>query len=156
MTAAECRELLEGQRVCVVSLVDAGEPYAVPVFYGLDGDALVLGLSEGRKTRALDRDPRVCVTVTEVRPDGFWRSVQVRGVVRWLTSEMDRVAAIEALVAHNRRLRTPAVGASAASGAAATAGAAHRAVAPGRLGRVERGEVTGRARAGMAGTMETE
>jgi len=135
MDDAECREVLESQRVCVVSLVDGDEPYAVPVFYGLDTNALVLGLSEGRKTRAMDRNPHVCVTIVETRADGFWRSVQVSGVARSLTSDSDRAAAIEVLKAHNRRL-----------GHAAPAASEHRPVAPGRLVRVDATHVTGRAR----------
>lgn len=136
MDSGECRALLEGQRVCVVSLVDVEEPYAVPVFYGLDGDAIVLGLSEGRKTRVMDRNARVCVTVTQVEPDGSWRSVQVRGEARTLTSDTERAAAVEALKAHNRRLgHTP------------PAGSMHRPVAPGRLVRIEHAQTSGRARA---------
>lgn len=146
MTATECRALLESQRVCVLSLIDEDEPYAVPLFYGLDGEALVLGLSEGRKTRALDRNPRVCVTITEVRSDGFWQSAQVRGVIRWLASEADREAAIGALMAHNRRLGHVAAGAARDdAGSRGSEGVVHRAVMPGRLARLE-GEVTGRAR----------
>jgi nitroimidazol reductase NimA-like FMN-containing flavoprotein (pyridoxamine 5'-phosphate oxidase superfamily) len=133
---AECRALLESQRVCVMSLVDGDEPYAVPVFYGLDSEALILGLSEGRKTHVLDKNPRVCVTVFEVRADGFWRSAQVRGLARVLSSDEERAGAIEVLKQHNRRL-----------GHAPPSGVTHRPVAPGRLVRVEAAEISGRARA---------
>lgn len=135
MSDAECRSLLETQRVCVVSLVDGDEPYAVPVFYGLGPDTLVLGLSEGRKTRALDRNPRVCITVADLEAGGFWRSVQVKGVARTLTSDAEREQAIETLKTHNRRL-----------GYTPPGGAVHRPVAPGRLISVELTELSGRAR----------
>ncbi|HJQ19139.1 MAG TPA: pyridoxamine 5'-phosphate oxidase family protein [Gemmatimonadaceae bacterium] len=136
MSGAECRALLESQRVCVVSLVDGEEPYGVPVFYGLGADVLVFGLSEGRKTRVLDGNARVCVTIVDVQPDGMWRSVQVQGRAESLTSDADRAAAIETLKAHNRRL-----------GHAPPSGGGHRPVAPGRLVRVATTSVSGRARA---------
>ena len=101
----ECRAVLERQRLCVVSVVDGAEPYAVPVFYGFDGATLYLGTSEGRKTRALDANSRVYIVVTEVGPGDSWRSVSVAGRARTLTESGDRQRAIEVLVAHNRRLR---------------------------------------------------
>ena len=102
---AECRAVLDRQRLCVVSVVDGAEPYAVPVFYGFDGATLYLGTSEGRKTRALDVNPSVYIVVTEVGPGDSWRSVAVAGRAHTLTEPVDRQRAIDVLVAHNRRLR---------------------------------------------------
>ena len=102
---ADCRALLERQRLCVVSLVDGEEPYAVPVFYGFDGEALYLGVAEGRKTRVLDANPRVHILVTEVGPGDAWRSVAVAGVARSLMDPTERQHAIDVLVSHNRRVR---------------------------------------------------
>ena len=113
MSEAECRDVLERQRLCVVSVVDGAEPYAVPVFYGFDGAALYLGTSEGRKTRALDANSRVYVLVTEVGPGDAWRSVAIAGRARTLTTETDRQRAIEVLIAHNRRVRASTGAASA-------------------------------------------
>lgn len=101
---AQCREVLARQRLCILSAVDGGEPYAVPVYYGFDGDSLYLGVAEGRKTRALDANPRVYVVVTEVGPGDAWRSVAVAGVARTLVDD-ERQRAIEVLIAHNRRFR---------------------------------------------------
>lgn len=102
MTEDQCWALLRSQRLCVLSLVDGKDPYAVPVFYGLDGTSVVLGISEGRKTRVLDSNPNVCITVTEVRDDGFWQSAQVVGLAATVTEEVMRSQAIQALMAHNR------------------------------------------------------
>jgi nitroimidazol reductase NimA-like FMN-containing flavoprotein (pyridoxamine 5'-phosphate oxidase superfamily) len=101
----ECRAVLERQRMCVVSMVDGDEPYAVPVFYGFDGETLYLGVAEGRKTHALDANPRVYVVVTEVGPGDAWKSVAVAGRARTLTEPEERQRAIDVLVAHNRRVR---------------------------------------------------
>ena len=105
LSGAECRAMLERQRLCVVSVVDNGEPYAVPVFYGFDGQTLYLGVAEGRKTRALDVSARVYIVVTEVGPGDAWRSVAIAGRARTLVDAAERQAAIDVLVAHNRRVR---------------------------------------------------
>ena len=106
LSDVECRAVLERQRLCVVSVVDDGEPYAVPVFYGFDGQTLFLGVAEGRKTRALDVSARVYIVVTEVGPGDAWRSVAIAGRARTLVDAAERQAAIDVLVAHNRRVRS--------------------------------------------------
>jgi len=105
LSDTECRAVLERQRLCVVSVVDDGEPYAVPVFYGFDGRTLFLGVAEGRKTRALDVSARVYIVVTEVGPGDAWRSVAIAGRARTLTDGAERQAAVDVLVEHNRRVR---------------------------------------------------
>jgi uncharacterized protein len=106
LSDAECRAVLERQRLCVVSVVDDGEPYAVPVFYGFDGHTLFLGVAEGRKKRALDVSAAVYIVVTEVGPGDAWRSVAIAGRARTLVDAAERQAAIDVLVAHNRRVRS--------------------------------------------------
>jgi len=106
LSDVECRAVLERQRLCVVSVVDDGEPYAVPVFYGFDGQTLFLGVAEGRKTRALDVSAAVYIVVTEVGPGDAWRSVAIAGRARTLVDAAERQAAIDVLVAHNRRVRS--------------------------------------------------
>jgi nitroimidazol reductase NimA-like FMN-containing flavoprotein (pyridoxamine 5'-phosphate oxidase superfamily) len=135
LSDAQCREILARQRMCVISVVDGATPYAVPVFYGFDGDDLYLGVAEGRKTRALDGNARVYILVTEVGPGDAWRSVAVAGVARSLLDNEERQAAIEVLVAHNRRVR-------ASNGEQP---AAPRRRTGGRLLRIEHGVITGRA-----------
>jgi nitroimidazol reductase NimA-like FMN-containing flavoprotein (pyridoxamine 5'-phosphate oxidase superfamily) len=105
LTDAECRAVLERQRLCIVSVIDGDEPYAVPVFYGFDGETLFLGTSEGRKTRAIDANSRVYVLVTEVGPGYAWRSVGIAGYARTLTTDGERQHAVDVLMAHNRRVR---------------------------------------------------
>ena len=91
--------------MCVLSVVDGAEPYAVPVFYGFDGEDMYLGIAEGRKTRALDANPRVYIVVTEVGPGDAWRSVAIAGCARMLTEHTERQRGIDVLIAHNRRFR---------------------------------------------------
>ena len=134
LSDAECRAVLERQRLCVVSVVDDGEPYAVPVFYGFDGQTLFLGVAEGRKTRALDVSGRVYIVVTEVGPGDAWRSVAIAGRARTLVDAAERQAAIDVLVAHNRRVR-----------AASLEGTPPPRRTGGRVLRIEDAVVTGRA-----------
>jgi uncharacterized protein len=132
MSDAECRALLDRQRMCTLSLVDGVAPYAVPVFYGFDGEDLYLGVAEGRKTRALDANPRVYVVVTEVGPANAWRSVAIAGCARTLIDSDARQRAIDVLIEHNRRFKAP------------DAPPAPRRVSGGRLLRVDGSVMTGR------------
>ena len=62
----EARKILRIGEHCVVATVDAdGHPYATPLSYVLDGDALLIhtGIAGGQKTEDWKRDPRACVTV---------------------------------------------------------------------------------------------
>jgi nitroimidazol reductase NimA-like FMN-containing flavoprotein (pyridoxamine 5'-phosphate oxidase superfamily) len=135
---AECRALLHRQRLCVVSVVDGEQPYAVPVFYGFDGDTIYLGVMEGRKTRALDANARVCIVVTEVAPDDTWRSVIIEGVARALTDPAEREAAARVLTAHNRRV------AGASMSADDRGEPSRRRHTGGRILRIEQGRTSGR------------
>lgn len=139
----ECRDVLAKQRLCVVAMVDGEEPYAVPVYYGFDGETMYLGVAEGRKTEVLDRNPRVCVTVSEPGARDSWRSVLVVGVARTLTDANERARAIEVMMQHNRRddRATPATAPTPA--ASSTAAARH---GRGRMLVIERATITGRAR----------
>jgi uncharacterized protein len=133
---AECREVLRRQRLCVISLVDAGAPYAVPLYYGFDGESLYLGVSEGRKTRVLDADPLVYLTVIEAGEGDRWRSVAVFGRAATVSDPEERARAIDVLIAHNRRPERPASGGE-------TAPPRRRG---GRIIRILDPEITGRAR----------
>jgi nitroimidazol reductase NimA-like FMN-containing flavoprotein (pyridoxamine 5'-phosphate oxidase superfamily) len=138
----ECRLVLARQRLCTMSLVDDAEPYAVPVFYGFDGATLHIGLAEGRKTRVLDANPRVCITVTEVGPGDAWVSVQVTGTVEWIDGDA-RAASVRVLMEHNRRVREVA---AASAGTAPAPPSPPRRHGGGRILRVVDPQVTGRAR----------
>lgn len=103
----ECREVLLRQRLCVLATTDGEQPYAIPMFYGYDGEELYLGVSEGKKSRVLDTNPLLCITVTEVGPGDRWCSVQLIGRAAWVTEAEHRTRAIGVLMAHNRKFRTP-------------------------------------------------
>ena len=135
-----CLELLERHRLCTLSVVDGKEPYAVPLFYGFDGATLYLGLAEGRKTRILDSNPRVCVTVVETGPGDAWASVQLTGTAEFLDAS-DREEGIRVLMEHNRRYRALAEPAGAPAAAAPP-----RRHGGGRVARIRHPRISGRMR----------
>ena len=62
--------LTEGTRNAVVATIRAeGRPHAVPVWYVMDGDDVLIGTNEGTvKGQNLSRDPRVTVVVEDPAP----------------------------------------------------------------------------------------
>lgn len=139
--AEECMALLRavGWGVLAVAEVGAGRreratPVAVPVAYALGDDTVYLAMGAGRKLRALERNPRLCLTVVQVEGLDRWRSVLVVGTARWITGDAERGAAIAAFVAQRR----------ATSDALTTRDA--RRLASARLVRVEVNELRGAAR----------
>jgi nitroimidazol reductase NimA-like FMN-containing flavoprotein (pyridoxamine 5'-phosphate oxidase superfamily) len=140
---AECRAVLLAHRLGILAAVDGDEPYAIPMFYGWDGESLWLGISEGRKTRILDRNPRASITVTEVLEDESWRSVIVTGRVEWVTEAEDRKRGVQALMEHNRRFARQAPPAQPAAAGGATAPRRH---SGGRIMRLADASIAGRAK----------
>lgn len=88
---------------------DEGQPYAVPIGYGFDGTCIYFGTGPGRKLRALERNPRVCLTVIEVLSLEAWVSVIITGRVEWLEGMVERALATGALVAQRRPGRRPGI-----------------------------------------------
>jgi nitroimidazol reductase NimA-like FMN-containing flavoprotein (pyridoxamine 5'-phosphate oxidase superfamily) len=139
---AECHAVLVEERLCTMAVVDGDEPYAVPLFYGFDGARVFLGISEGRKTRVLDANPRVCLSVTQLGTGDAWRSVQIRGRVASVTDAAERARGVQVLMAHNRR---PERAAAAANDSASGEPAKPR-HSGGRILVVEDAVITGRAK----------
>lgn len=138
-----CRAILARNRLCTMSIVDGDVPYAVPLFYGFDGATLHLGLSEGRKTRALDANPRVCFVVTELGDGDAWASVQITGTIEWMDGS-GREESLRVLMEHNRRIRTST--GTVAARSPDPSPAPPRRHGTGRLLRVVNPSITGRAR----------
>ncbi len=64
----------------VATVLPGGAPHSVPVWIGVDGERLYFFTQEGtRKARNLERDPRVAISVTDLRRP--YAMAQVRGRV---------------------------------------------------------------------------
>jgi nitroimidazol reductase NimA-like FMN-containing flavoprotein (pyridoxamine 5'-phosphate oxidase superfamily) len=146
LTPAECGELLSRNRLCVLALTEGEDPYAIPLFYGYDGDALYFGISEGTKTRILDGNASVCASVTEVGSDESWRSVLVFGSARIVEEAGERQEAVRVLMEHNRRYRASAGIPSPARQGDAPAGQPQRAHGSGRIYVLRGTRTTGKSR----------
>lgn len=140
LTPAECRAVLTRQRLCILAVVDGDQPYAVPLFYGFDGEMIYLGIAEGRKTRALDVNPRVCVTVPEVGRGNSWRSVLIAGRAEVITDAGERARVVHVMMQHNRGADTPEASTAASDGISRVRHTG------GRIMRIAGAEITGRAK----------
>lgn len=87
----------------VLTVVDAGGPYAVPVVYGWEAGAAYVLMQPGRKERALRADPGASLSV----PDGAGGSVLVRGRVEWLEDLTQKVHAADVVRRQMEGRRTP-------------------------------------------------
>lgn len=100
MTTEECIRLLRETGwgvLCVAEhTADAAVPVGVPTAYAYDGERVYLAMADGRKLRALDGNPHLCLTVTDVRSLDHWRSVAVIGRPRWLADDDERARAVAA------------------------------------------------------------
>jgi len=89
---------------------DGAVPVGVPTAYAFDGDRLYLAMATGRKQRALEQNPSVCLTVTDVRSLTEWRSVVVIGRPRWITAPSERSRVIATFAAQARPHEEPLSG----------------------------------------------
>jgi nitroimidazol reductase NimA-like FMN-containing flavoprotein (pyridoxamine 5'-phosphate oxidase superfamily) len=102
LAQGECTALLRavGWGALAVAEIAAGGPVpvGVPTAYAFDETRLYLTMSDGRKMRALERNPSLCLTVTEVQSFEDWRSVAVIGRARWIVDAGEREAAVSAFL----------------------------------------------------------
>ncbi len=78
----------------VMTVVEGDRPYAVPMAYGYDGRLFFVASAPGRKRRALERAPLVCLTIVDPpsHPEAA-DYVVVLGRARPITSPMARLRA---------------------------------------------------------------
>lgn len=95
MSKEEVEAFLAGRRVVRVCFAAGGERYLVPLGYAWRGGALCGAMTEGRKTRMVDREPSVAFQVDDTLEAGLWewRSVSGEGVLEWV-EEPDEVRAL--------------------------------------------------------------
>lgn len=102
-------ELLASAPLAFLALADEHGPYTVPISFAYDGEDIYFHGGEGKKSRALEAEPRVCLGVTSepelVKGDNACAhnfrcaSALVFGRVISLESEVEKDAALRTLVA---------------------------------------------------------
>jgi nitroimidazol reductase NimA-like FMN-containing flavoprotein (pyridoxamine 5'-phosphate oxidase superfamily) len=106
LSPAEAASVLARGRWAMLATVDRGAPFAVPVAYAWDGARIYLASAPGRKLNSMQREPRVCVTVAEVRDGECWRSVVVEGLAERVHG-LERARAIRLIQKQRGEARAP-------------------------------------------------
>ena len=87
MTAAECFEELAGASFGRLACALDGQPYIVPIYFVVEGEAIYSFALPGQKVEWMRKNPRVCLEIDNVRNGGDWSSVVVLGRFNELTDE---------------------------------------------------------------------
>jgi uncharacterized protein len=102
LDSAECTALLRHARWGILATSGERHPYAVPVAYGFDGEQIYIAMGDGTKTRNIERDPGLCLTIVDVAEIGAcWRSVVILGAAEWVADLAGRLRGFEALRRHH-------------------------------------------------------
>jgi nitroimidazol reductase NimA-like FMN-containing flavoprotein (pyridoxamine 5'-phosphate oxidase superfamily) len=93
----EILEILQRVDYGHLGFIYEGMPYVVPMHYYVEALEIYLFTTEGMKTQAIDRNPKVCLQVEEVFDDPLhWQSIIITGTAKRLTdrAEIERVRSI--------------------------------------------------------------
>lgn len=101
LSRKEIERFLAGRRVVRVCFEAEGARYLIPLGYVWRDGALCGGMTEGRKTRMVDVDPRVTFQVDDTREAGLWEwtSVSGEGLIEWIEDPGEARALEEAQAA---------------------------------------------------------
>jgi nitroimidazol reductase NimA-like FMN-containing flavoprotein (pyridoxamine 5'-phosphate oxidase superfamily) len=92
----ECDRVLDQADTAYVACLADGEPYVTPMSFVLIDGAVCFRTGEGKRSRALATDPRVCIVADITTDDGGWRSVIIWGEAELVDGdrEADVIAAL--------------------------------------------------------------
>jgi hypothetical protein len=108
-TRTKAGSLLASSQVGFLAMSDEDGPYCVPISFAYDGEDIYFHGGKGKKSGALDAEPRVCLVVTS-DPEMITgatacnvnfkaASVLAYGTVTRLTSAFEKDAALRTLIA---------------------------------------------------------
>ena len=80
------------------------QPYVVPIYFAYDGEAIFIYTTEGKKSAAMDSNPKVCLQVEEFLADSMWKSVVVIGEANRVADQIERESAIDLIRQQNPTL----------------------------------------------------
>jgi uncharacterized protein len=85
ITAAECYAKLASSGLGRLACARDNQPYVVPIYFAVDGDALYAFSLPGQKIDWMRENPRVCLETDAVKSGEDWSSVVVVGRYEELT-----------------------------------------------------------------------
>lgn len=97
MSVDKAKEVLATSRLGVLAYAEGGLSYAVPLYFGFDGDDVYFHCHPGLKDEFMSRTEEACLVVLHVESENVWESVQVFGPVEKLTLSDDLQTAKSAL-----------------------------------------------------------
>ena len=80
------------------------QPYVVPIYFAYDGEDIFIYTTEGKKSAAMDHNPKVCLQVEEFLANSMWRSVVVIGEANRVADQTEREFAIDLIRQQNPNL----------------------------------------------------
>ena len=80
------------------------QPYVVPIYFAYDGGGISIYTTDGKKSTAMDNNPKVCLQVEEFLPNLMWKSVVVTGEARRVTDQAEREDAVDLIRQKNPTL----------------------------------------------------
>lgn len=91
LTADQCRALLEEAHVGHIGVITDEGPYVTPISYVFAGSQIAFRTAPGRRTEAIQADPRVSIEVsTYDRATGDWSSAIASGTARIVRNDPAR------------------------------------------------------------------
>ncbi len=87
----QCQALLEQEHVAHIGVITAEGPYVTPISYVNLGNKLAFRTAPGRRTEAIETDPRVSVEVSRYNSEtGDWSSVILTGTAQVIRNDPTR------------------------------------------------------------------
>jgi len=80
------------------------QPYVVPIYFAYDGEDIFIYTTEGKKSAAMDNNPKVCLQVEEFLANSMWRSVVVIGEANRVADQAEREVAVDLIRNQNPSL----------------------------------------------------
>ena len=79
-------------------------PYVIPIYYVFDGKDIFMYTTAGLKSTIIRQNPKVCLQVEEMVPEGGWRSVVINGEAFEISDRSEREKAVELIRSVNPSL----------------------------------------------------
>lgn len=80
------------------------QPYVLPIYYVYDGTDILIYTTAGQKSEIINDNPKVCLQVEEILPNGAWRSVVVTGEAHQIVDVGEREKAVDLVRSFNPTL----------------------------------------------------